>query len=120
MSREVPEWIADHDDQNIPPRVKVRVAKRAGDKCAICTLTIGGKLKPAFDHILAICNGGEHRESNLQLLCVPCHKVKTGADVAEKARDQRKRLKHLGIKKPRSIRKWRRFNGTGVIADRER
>jgi 5-methylcytosine-specific restriction protein A len=32
----------------------------------------------------------------------------------------RKRAKHLGVKKPRTIRSWRRFDGTIVHADRER
>ena len=120
MSREVPEWIGKTDDQAIPARVKVRVFLRAGGVCAECTLPIVGKLRPAYDHIQALINGGEHRESNLQLLCVPCHAVKTKADVAEKSATYRKRVKHLGIKKPRTIRSWRKFNGEIVNAGRDR
>lgn len=115
MSREVPEWIGDNDNQAIPARVKVRVFDRAGGVCAECTLPIVGKLRPAYDHIQALINGGEHRESNLQLLCVPCHQIKTGADVAEKSRVYRKRVKLLGLKRRRTI-PGRKFDGTPVPA----
>ena len=85
-----------------------------------CTLEIRGKLRPAYDHCIAIINGGENSERNLQLLCVPCHEKKTGRDVAEKSITARKRAKHLGIKKPRTMRTWRKFDGTIVRAGRER
>lgn len=120
MSRTVDEWIATDDNQAIPARVKVRIFDRAGGKCADCGLTIVGKLRPAYDHIQALINGGEHRESNLQLLCVLCHPIKTKADVAEKSRTYRKRVKHLGIKKNRTITRWRKFDGTIVTAARGR
>ena len=101
MSRALDEWEATNDNQAIPARVKVRVFDRAGGRCAECTLPIVGKLRPAYDHIIAIINGGKHAESNLQLLCVPCHAAKTKADVAEKSTVARKRAKHLGIKSTR-------------------
>jgi len=99
--RKVSEWIGTNDDQAIPARVKLRVFQRHGGECAICTLHIRGALLPAYDHIVALINGGENRESNVQLLCVPCHKIKTGADVAEKSKVARVRAKHLGIKTPK-------------------
>lgn len=120
MSRATPEWIGSHDDQAIPPRVKVRVFEAHRGKCVRCTLEIRGKLLPAYDHIQALINGGEHRERNLQLLCVPCHKAKTAVDSAEKATTYRKRSKHLGLKKPRTMTRWRKFNGEIVQASRER
>ncbi len=120
MSRAVDEWEATNDNQAIPARVKIRVFDRAGGKCAECTLQIIGKLRPAYDHIQAIINGGEHREGNLQLLCVPCHAVKTKADVAEKSVTARVRAKHLGIKKPRTMTRWRRFDGSIREAGKER
>jgi 5-methylcytosine-specific restriction protein A len=51
----------------------------------------------AYDHITALCNGGRNAESNLQVLCSPCHGQKTGADIAEKSRVARKRAKFLGV-----------------------
>jgi len=52
------------------------------------------------DHMVALCNGGEHRESNLAPALREKHREKTAADVAEKSIVARKRAKHLGIKKP--------------------
>ena len=100
MSRIITEWIAANDDQSIPPRVKIRVFTKFDGRCADCTLKIVGKLRPAYDHRVALINGGQHAESNLQLLCMPCHKVKTRADVKEKSVIARVRAKHLGIRKP--------------------
>lgn len=117
MTRKTDEWIASHDDQAIPARVKIRVFDLFNGHCAICTTRV---TTAAYDHAVALINGGAHRESNLQLLCVPCHKVKTRADVAEKSVTARIRAKHLGIKKPRTMRSWRRFDGTIVHAARER
>lgn len=100
MSRTVKEWIGKTDDEAIPVRVKLRVFERYGGRCAgECKLVIRGKLRPAYDHIKALTNGGENREGNLQLLCVPCHKDKTGGDVGEKSLNNRVRAKHLGVAK---------------------
>lgn len=100
MSRSTAEWIAKHDDEAIPPRVKLRIFLKFNKRCAVCTLPIIGKLRPEYDHVRALCNGGSHRESNLQLICSACHKVKTAADVAEKSDTRRKQLKAAGIRKP--------------------
>lgn len=109
MTRDTAEWIATNDNQAIPPRVKERVHRRAGGICAGCTRPIVGKLRPAYDHRIALCNGGQHREANLQLLCVPCHAIKTKADVAEKSIVARKRAKHLGIRPNRKTIQSRGF-----------
>ena len=119
--RDVPEWIATNDNQAIPARVKERVFTRAGGKCVKCVRPIAGSVRPAYDHIIPLIAGGSHAESNLQLLCVsPCHAEKTRADVAEKSIVARKRKKHLGIKKPRTMTRWRKFNGEIVSAPRAR
>lgn len=117
MPRSLPEWQAKHDDQAIPARVQDRVANKTCDCCAICT-------KPAkpgqVDHVIPLILGGQHRESNLQWICKPCHAAKTALDVKLKAKVARVRKKNLGIRKPRTIRAWRRFNGEPVYASRER
>jgi len=99
MSRKVPEWIGKDDDTPFPPRVKIRIFERCQGQCCSCGLPIRGRLLPAYDHAVAIINGGENRESNGRLLCVPCHKLKTGEDTKEKSTVYRKKLKHLGIKR---------------------
>ena len=96
--RQVPEWRSDNPDTAIPPRVMVRVFFRCEGKCAACSRKLTPGNKPQYDHIMAIANGGEHRETNLQLLCEWCHKKKTAVDVAQKSRTYRKQLANIGIK----------------------
>ena len=118
--RSVPEWIAKHDDQAIPRLVKLRIWARCDGKCYLT----GRKIMPGdayeFEHIIALCNGGQHRESNIAIVLSAPHKEKTARDRKEKAKVDRIRLRHLGIVKPRKIRMWRRFNGDPVYANRER
>jgi 5-methylcytosine-specific restriction protein A len=119
MSRSVPEWVGRTDDSAIPPRVRDRVAQRTHGhcvKCGIRTVKVPGQC----DHVTPLILGGEHRETNLQWLCSPCHAAKTRLDVKLKAKVARVRKRHLGIKKPRTIRSWRRFDGSIVHAERER
>jgi 5-methylcytosine-specific restriction enzyme A len=96
--RSVPEWIGKTDDSPVPPRVCLRVFDRANGRCVICTHSIlagNGRI----DHVKAICNGGENRESNLQLVCRWCHDPKTRQDVAEKADVYATRMAHLGFRR---------------------
>ncbi len=118
--RTVEEWVGQNDNTAIPPRVKVRVFERCNGHCCDCGVRIVGSIRPEFDHVTAIANGGRNAESNLQLLCKPCHAEKTKGDVAEKKLLYRKKLRAIGIKKPRTIRSWRRFDGSPVYASRER
>lgn len=118
--RSVPEWKASNDDAPIPDRVKDRVARKAEDCCQKCRRPIVGKLRAEFDHSIPLIIGGEHRESNLQLLCNECHSAKTKLDVRLKAKVARTRKHKLGFKKPRTITRWRRFNGEIVYVSRER
>jgi 5-methylcytosine-specific restriction protein A len=98
MSRSVPEWIGKTDDSTIPPRVRLRVFERHGGICHLA----GRKIMPGepwdCDHVIALVNGGEHRESNLAPALRDKHREKTAEDVAEKATVGRKRMKSLGIK----------------------
>lgn len=98
MSRSVAEWIGKTDDTAIPKRVLDRVFWKHDGQCAKCgrPMPIG---KWACDHIIALVNGGQHCERNLQPLCIsPCHSDKTKADIKIKAKSARVRAKHLGIK----------------------
>lgn len=118
--REVKEWVGANDNTAIPPRVKERIARKAGDCCQNCKRPVGGRLRPEFDHVTPLILGGRHAESNLQLLCSECHSAKSKLDVRLKARVAKSRQRKLGIKKPRSIRCWKKFDGTPVYASRER
>lgn len=120
MAREVDEWIGKTADTPAPPRVKLRVFLKYEGRCQCgCGIKIANKPWQA-DHKLAIINGGENRESNLHPLLTEHHKNKTRADVAEKSRTYRVRSRNAGIKKERTIRSWRKFDGTPVYASRER
>lgn len=100
--RSTPEWIGKTPDAPAPARVRLRVFEAHGGKCH----RSGRKIRPGddwqLDHILALVNGGENRETNLAPILSEAHKEKTAEDVAQKAKDDRVRKKHLGIWKPRS------------------
>lgn len=117
MSRAVPEWIGKTDDTAIPPRVKLRVYAKAEGLCARCGVEAWAG---EYDHAISLILGGQNRESNIQLLCVPCHRAKTKLDVKLKSKVARVRKRHLGIKKPRAMTRWRNFRGEIVTAPRER
>lgn len=118
--RSVPEWIGKDDNAKPPRHVRLRIYETHWGKCHIS----GRRIQPGeawdCDHIIALCNGGENREANLAPALKEFHKAKTAADVAEKSRVARKRMNSLGIKKPRKITSWRKFNGEIVRAARER
>jgi len=118
--REIPEWVGKTDDDKIPHRVRARVFLRHNGVCHLS----GRKIRPSdawdLDHIIALVNGGEHRESNLAPALRDKHREKTAQDVKQKAKDDRVRKRHMGIKKPRSIRSWRKFSGEIIHAPRER
>lgn len=121
MTRAVPEWIGKTNDTPVPPRVRLRVFEKDKGICQCgCTRRITPGDAWQTDHIVALSNGGENRESNLRTLLFACHRQKTNQDVAEKSRNYRIRARHAGIRKPRTIRAWRKFDGTPVYADRER
>jgi len=109
--RAVPEWIGAHPDVAIPRKVKARIWARCDGRCALS----GRKIQPGdaydFDHITALANGGEHRESNLQLVCREAHKAKTQADRAEQAKTERLHAKHNGYfpKSPTPLRSRNTF-----------
>jgi hypothetical protein len=119
MPRAVAEWIGETDDTRPPPRVEARVFLRCDGRCDICGTKLTRRRDWILEHRKALINEGQNRESNLGVTCVGCAKIKTRADVAEKAIIARKRAKHIGVR--RSARpmpgskasKWRRkIDGT--------
>lgn len=96
MSRELDEWVGAKPDTAIPPRVRLRVLLAYGGKC----YKSGRKIMPGdswqIDHVRALINGGENRESNLAPILDTEHKVKTRADVEEKSKTYRMAAKNAG------------------------
>lgn len=122
MTRSVPPWQGATDDTPIPARVRMRVFIEQGGICQICgrKLTTGDRW--VCDHRIAACNGGANAESNLDVICNWCdRKVKTPADVAEKAKTYRKRKAHLGVKESRHPMpggrksKWKKRINGGIV-----
>jgi len=103
MARTVSEWIGETDDQRAPKRVRDRIRDKY-PTCYICGRDFSDGKKVALDHVTALINGGENRESNLRPVHVACHAVKTAEDVAEKAKIAAKRQKHRRIVDPPKMR----------------
>ena len=81
-----------------PKKVRRDAFVRAAGHCegagCGCKLTTG---KFAYDHRIPDWMGGEPILSNCQVLCAPCHKVKTAQDAADRAKTQRREDAHRGI-----------------------
>lgn len=119
-ARAVPEWCGATPDTPVPDRVRARVFLVHDGICQECGVKIIAK-RWVCDHRTAIINGGENREGNLGPIHESCdRKIKTPRDVREKSKIARVRQKHMGIKRPRTIRQWRKFNGDIVYSARER
>jgi 5-methylcytosine-specific restriction enzyme A len=99
MARMVSEWIGKTDDHRAPGSVRDRILKRE-PCCHLCSLPIDGTKKWDLDHVVALINGGENRESNLRPAHRKCHVEKTARDVAEKAKVAAIRKKHNGSVRP--------------------
>lgn len=108
--------------REFPKQVKRDAFVRAnghceGKKCG-AFLTLG---KYHYDHEIPDALGGEPTLENCVVLCIACHREKTSrSDVPAIAKTKRIRDSQRGIKKPRTIRAWRKFNGEVVYASRDR
>lgn len=96
--RHVEEWIGSSPDAKVPPRVRLRIFERHGGRCHISGRKIAAGEPWDLDHVVALVNGGEHRESNLAPALRDKHRAKTAADVAEKAFVRKLALAHRGIR----------------------
>ena len=54
--------------------------------CAACGRLTSYPLGFHLDHIIALTNGGQDTDDNVQVLCLPCHEDKTKADLSERRR----------------------------------
>jgi 5-methylcytosine-specific restriction endonuclease McrA len=123
--RSVKEWVGKTPDTPAPPRVRLRVFEAFDGKCGITGRKINVGDAWDLDHIQALANGGENRESNLQPALKEAHKAKTARDVAQKSKDRRVRQKHLGIHKSATPLpggkedKFKRKIGGGVVLRNE-
>jgi 5-methylcytosine-specific restriction endonuclease McrA len=93
--RLIPDWVdvpAANDPRFVPARREpwnTLEAKRLlrflldrqGWRCARCGIhaTVCERLQK--DHVVALINGGDNTIHNQQMLCEPCHRLKTSADL---------------------------------------
>lgn len=99
--RSVEEWKGRTPDTPVPDRVRIRVFDRCKSRCGQCTRKIAPGESWTLEHVKALINGGENRESNLGVTCDWCLPEKNAADVAEKSTVYGKRLKHILPKETR-------------------
>lgn len=103
--RSVPEWIGATPDSKPPSSVRLRIFERHGGRCYLSKRKIMPGDAWDLDHVIALCNGGENRETNLAPILRDKHREKTALDVQEKSKTDRMRLKHLGIRKRTGLSK---------------
>lgn len=81
-----PDWIPPR--KAIAKRLKAEAWEQADGRCQACGITLhGGDF--AYDHVLPVALGGKNELSNIQVLCDPCHLVKSSEDVARIAKADR-------------------------------
>jgi 5-methylcytosine-specific restriction protein A len=105
--------------QEFSAKTKTLAFKRCGGHCECCTR----KLFPGdyhYDHDNPDGLTGDASLDNCRVLCRACHQAKTRKDVAAIAKAKRLERRQVGIRKPRTITRWRRFDRSIVEAPRER
>jgi 5-methylcytosine-specific restriction protein A len=101
MSRATKEWRGKTDDTKAPPRVRLRIFDRAGGVCHVCKLPIKPDETWHADHVIALIEGGENRESNIAPAHAHCNLAKANEEKARKSKVARTRKKHVGITRPK-------------------
>jgi hypothetical protein len=120
MPRQNKEWIGRSPDAQPPWAVIERLLAKANHKCqGPCGQPVGPGRPFDVDHIIELADGGENRESNLQILCRKiCHAKKSGDRHADRSKERRVYRHLAGWKKRSRFRGWRRLDGTVVWADK--
>lgn len=95
--RAVPEWTG-RRPESMPGKLALdRISRRQDDRCACCGQPFDTKRRPQCDHIVPLRDGGQNRESNLQLICRQCHAAKTLHEAEVRTKVTHVRAKHLGL-----------------------
>lgn len=103
MPREVPEWIGRRPESMPTQKVLLRLYDRQNGLCACgCGLRMNFDTDVIdCDHILALKDGGENREGNLQLLLQVHHRTKTRAENIARADADRHKAKAFSVTRER-------------------
>jgi 5-methylcytosine-specific restriction endonuclease McrA len=110
MARSVKPWRGKTHDTKAPPRVRQRVFDAHGGVCHVCKLPIKQGETWHLDHVIALIEGGENRETNLAPAHAHCNMAKANGEKMRKAKVQRTRQKHTGARKPKQTIQSRGFD----------
>lgn len=94
MARSVPEWIGRNDDAMPTKSVFDRLYVKQDGKDAITGVPFAPGDKICRDHVVPLIDGGENRESNLQLITEKQHKIKTAREAMERAKTRSVQRSH--------------------------
>jgi len=103
VTRSLEPWVAKHDDQAIPDRVKIRVLKSQANAdgipiCPCCTMPVRPSDAVDFDHETPLADGGKHAEVNLRAIHRKCHKLKTAREAQTRAEERSQFKAIYGLK----------------------
>jgi 5-methylcytosine-specific restriction protein A len=59
---------------------------RANPLCVLCQRDGRVSVATVLDHVVALTNGGDYSDANMQGLCKPCHELKTRQDLGQRVR----------------------------------
>lgn len=103
--RSTEEWVGKTPDAMPPPHVRLRIFRDHGGVCRWSKVKIRAGDKWAVDHVKAIIEGGENRESNMAPILHgkgSAHAAKTAREQARKAKADRMAMAAFGIRKRKS------------------
>jgi 5-methylcytosine-specific restriction endonuclease McrA len=102
-------------------KTRLEAFTRSRGRCEECKNKLfDGEARYDYDHVIPDGLCGDNSLGNCMVLCRTCHKAKTRDDVGKIAEAKRRERGHAGIRKPRKITAWRRFDGSIRRVERER
>ena len=106
QGRPVAEWSSDNPAAMPPPRVRLRILRRYGNKCGLTGIIIADGQAFDLEHVKPLEEGGSNCESNLiPVLHLP-HEVKTAAERKRQAKaDRQAKAAHRLREKPEGVGK---------------
>lgn len=105
--------------RKLSARDRLAVFERCHGQCTCGRKVQVGEYWQA-DHPRALGLGGADNPAELVVLGECCLPAKNADDMRRIAKAKRQKTRHIGIRKPRTITGWRRFDGSIVRASRER
>ncbi len=106
--RAVPEWKGKTPDTKIPKAVRLRVFRTWDGIDYLTGIKIVGK-EWEVEHVIALVEGGEHREGNMRPVLKGSQKDKTAAEIGRKSKADRQGAHHAGLAKSKTPMKSRKF-----------